>query len=96
MSNTLVGTHLTELPIDCALSLAARKLDRGFATEMKELEAELLRDGGLSREQIEGFLERRHDQFVIWRTQELTELRDWLLDCNRKAPLRAGGHANRG
>jgi hypothetical protein len=75
--------HLTELPIDCAISLAGRKLDRGFAIEMAQLEAELIRDG-VNRDSIDGLLEYRRGQFVIWRAQELTELRDWLLDYNRK------------
>jgi len=78
-----MGTHLTELPLDRALLLARRTLDRGHAVEMKQLEAELVRDG-VCRDAIDGLLEYRRDQFVLWRAQELTELRDWLLDRNRK------------
>jgi hypothetical protein len=78
-----MGTQLTELPIDCAISLAARTLDRGFAIEMEELEAELVRDG-VNRDSIAGLLEHKRDRFLLWRAQELTELRDWLMDCNRK------------
>jgi len=78
-----MGTQLTELPIDCALSLAGSTLDRAHAIEMEQLEAELVRDN-VCRDSIDGLLEHRREQFVLWRAQELTELRDWLMDCDRK------------
>jgi hypothetical protein len=58
-------------------------IDRGFASEMVLLEAELIRDG-VSRDRIDALLKKHCEDFLIWRAEGLSELRDWLVDCNRK------------
>ena len=47
------------------------------------LEAELIRDG-VSRDRIDALLKKHCEDFLIWRAEGLSELRDWLVDCNRK------------
>ena len=74
---------LTGLPVNDAVSLARHRLDREFAFEMAELETDLIR-GGVARYAIEGLLEHERAEFVAWRREHLAELRDWILDCNRK------------
>jgi hypothetical protein len=71
---------LTALPVEVAVSLAGRDLDHLFACEIARLERGLIADG-VNRGQIDAM---RRDEFLSWRAQELSELRDWLMDDNRK------------
>jgi hypothetical protein len=52
-------------------------IDRGFASEMVLLEAELIRDG-VSADSREALLEYRREQFAAWRREQ--------------SLLRSGGH----
>jgi hypothetical protein len=74
---------LTALPVEVAVALAGRDLDHLFAAERKALESSLIADG-VNRCQVDGMLEDQRDRFLSWRAQELSELRDWLMDDNRK------------
>jgi hypothetical protein len=74
---------LTALPVEVAVSLTERDLDHLFACEIARLESSLIADG-VNRGQIDAMLEDRRDEFLSWRAQELSELRDWLMDDNRK------------
>jgi len=62
-------------PVDLQNLIIA--IDRGFASEMVLLEAELIRDG-VNRDSIDALLEYRREQFAAWRREH--------------SLLRSGGH----
>jgi hypothetical protein len=62
-------------PVDLQNLIVA--IDRGFASEMVLLEAELIRDG-VNRDSIDALLEYRRAQFAAWRREH--------------SLLRGGGH----
>ena len=53
-------------PVDLQNLIIA--IDRGFASEMVLLEAELIRDG-VNRDSIDALLEYRREQFAAWRRE---------------------------
>jgi len=78
--NVLVLDGLTTAQ---ALRGVQRRVDLILAFELAQLESELI-DDGLGGAEIDALLEDRREEFAEWRAGGLTELRDWLVDCNRK------------
>ena len=75
---------LTGLPVEDAVSLARRKLERSFALAMAYLEIVLINDG-VNRDTVDAMLEYRRTEFEVWGREDLlSELRSWLVECNRK------------
>ena len=72
---------LTGLPIDTAVALVQRMLDHWFEIELVAQKAAMIRDGLYD---VEGRLDCQIKYYLADRAEYLDELRDWLIDCNRK------------
>ena len=78
-----IALDLTALPVEVAVSLAQRRLDQWFAAHLVRQRAAMLHDG-LSRDNIEGLLDRQRGFYWADRAQHLDELQAWLLRCDNR------------
>ena len=78
-----VTLDLTGLSTEAALRKVQRRFDQMQVLVVALVEADSIRDG-VSRDTIDDYLEERREEFAEWRAEALIELRDWLIDCNRK------------
>jgi hypothetical protein len=78
-----IALDLTALPVEVAVSLAQRKLDRQFVTHLAQQKALMISDG-LNSDDVAGLLERQKRFFEADREQLLDELQAWLRRCDNR------------
>jgi hypothetical protein len=70
-------TDLSSLPVETALAVAARDMDRGIVAALDCTEI-TLRDLGATADELSIELEHQRAEMVAWREKSLAELRGWI------------------
>jgi hypothetical protein len=66
------------MTIDECIELARTEMDVIFADGLRETTNAMMVHGA-DRDEVAAFAEEQQSQFVQWRTNELVNMRDWLM-----------------